>query len=236
MAHAHTESIVQRSRSIPASLADRIGAACGLAFVALASASAALAGTPPDSDAGPTTIRSYLTSNTDRLGASTALFGLATLAIIGFFALVHRRIRVAEKEDGVLSAAFGLASATVVVAAVLATVIQAALVQHISATGDGSTLQSAYVIWMLVFHTAPSMGMAVALVCAAIAAVRFSAFPRWLAVLALASAGLSMVDDAADLTTSGSSLGPLGLVAFVLALTWIVGTSCVVLLRRSDEV
>jgi len=34
--------------------------------------------------------------------------------------------------------------------------------------------------------------------------------------------------------SAGSSLGPLGLVAFFLALTWIVGTSCVVLLRRTD--
>jgi hypothetical protein len=232
MAHVHAESVVERSRSVVTSSADRLGATCGLAFVALAAASSALAGTPPDFTAGPATIRSYLTSHTDRLGASTALFGLATLAVIGFFALVHRRLRIAEREDGVLSTAFVLASAIVVVAAALATVIQAALFQHIGATADDSTLRAIFVIWMLVFHTAPSMGMSVALVCAAIATVRLGAFPRWLAVLAVVSAALSLVDDTADLTTSGTSLGPLGLVGFVLALAWIAGTSCVVLWDR----
>jgi hypothetical protein len=39
------------------------------------------------------------------------------------------------------------------------------------------------------------------------------------------AAALTLVDNASDLATSGTSLGPLGLIAFAAVNVWILGTS-----------
>jgi hypothetical protein len=230
MATVHAEPLT-RSEAMSAGASERFGAASGVAFTVLAVAAAVIAPTPPEADASGSTITRYLTSNTDRLAGSTALFALAALAIIGFFAFVHRRLRLRCQDGGLLAGAFLIAGAAVVFSALLAAVLEAALVQHIAPAADEPTLGAAYVVWMLVFHTATSIAMSAALVCAAIAIVRWSAFPRWLAAFAALAATLSLIDDASDLTSSGTSLGPLGPLAFALVMVWILGASIAALMR-----
>jgi hypothetical protein len=222
------------SSGISAPKIDRIGAACGIAFTALGVAAVAVVPQSPEYNVEATVIRNYLTTHQRGLGVSTALMGLAALAVIGFFAAVHRRLRAADQE-GPLPTTFLIAGSAVATSLILAVVLQAALAQRIAPLADDSTLQAFYALWGLVFHTAPSMGMAVMLLCAAAAIFKSAAYPRWLASIGLLAATMIAVDDTSDLATAGTSLGPLGIVAFILVNVWIVGTSIALLRRRAPR-
>jgi hypothetical protein len=65
----------------------------------------------------------------------------------------------------------------------------------------------------------------VALVITAIAIARWHLFPSWLAIAATLAAALTLIDNVSDLATSGTSLGPLGLIAFATVNVWIIGTA-----------
>lgn len=67
--------------------------------------------------------------------------------------------------------------------------------------------------------------MIVALLCTAIAIVRWHLFPPWLAIAGTLAAAFTLIDDVSDLATSGTSLGPLGLIAFATVNVWIIGTA-----------
>ena len=82
-----------------------------------------------------------------------------------------------------------------------------------------------YALWDRVFHTAPSMGLAVALLAASVIGVSRRALPRWVRLVAVAASALMVIDVVEDLATSGTNLGPLGPAAFALANVWIVGVS-----------
>ena len=55
--------------------------------------------------------------------------------------------------------------------------------------------------------------------------------PRWTCLVALASSALLLIDITEELATTGTNLGPLGLVAVGLACVWIVGV-CVAVWRQ----
>ena len=206
---------------------DRVAAACGVAFVVLTAATAAAAPPAPESDAGVTAIRDHLVDNAGGIAVSTALMGVGTMVVVGFFALVHGRLRRAGGRNADLVATAFLIAATVVVAAtLLGLVIQAALVHQIAPSTDDSTLNAFYALWDRVFHTAPVMGMASALLLSA-TGLRTKALPAWVCVLALGTAALMLVDIVEDLSSTGTNLGPLGIVAFGLANVWIVCVSVV---------
>jgi hypothetical protein len=197
-----------------------VAAACGIAFTVLAAATAAVAPPPPESDASVAAIRDHLVGHAGGLAAGTALMGIATMAVVGFFALVHRRLR----DNATAAAAFLIAGTVVVASTLIGLVIQAALVHQIAPAADDFTLLAVYALWDRVFHTAPAAGMAVALLVSA-TGLRTRALPRWLCVLALVACALMLVDVVEDLASTGSNLGPLGIVAFGLANVWIVGVS-----------
>lgn len=116
-----------------------------------------------------------------------------------------------------------------------ATFLEAARAQRIGANADDSTLQAVYAVWLLAFHTAPSMAMTVALLCAGIAIVRWHLFPSWLAVAATLAAALTLIDNVSDLATSGMSLRPLGLIAFATVNIWILGTALTEIRARTTS-
>ena len=118
-------------------------------------------------------------------------------------------------------------------ATILGVVLQAALVQQIAPVADDSTLLASYAVWDRVFHTAPAMGMAVVLISATLGVIGRAAQPIWLTATALLAAALAVIDVTEDLATTGTNLGPLGLVAFALSNVWIVSTSVRVLTGRA---
>ncbi len=203
----------------------RVAASCGVAFTVLMVAAASVVPTAPQYNSGPAAIRDYLTKHHAELGLSTVLTGAAALFLISFFGFVSRHLQDADREGGTLPATFQLAAAAVATSLLFATILEAALAQRIGATADDSTLQALYAVWLLAFHTAPSMAMTVALLCAAIAIVRWHLFPSWLALAATLAAALSLIDNVSDLATSGTRLGPLGLIAFATVNIWIIGTA-----------
>lgn len=203
----------------------RVAASCGIAFTALMVAASSVVPTAPEYDAGVATIRDYLIKHQAQLGVSTALTGAASLVLIGFLGFVSQRLHAADLDGTPLAATFQLAAAAVVASLIFATILEAALVQRIGATADDSTLRACYAVWLLAFHTAPSMAMVVALLTAAVATVRWHTFPSWLAATATLAATLTLIDNVSDLATRGTSLGPLGLIAFATVIVWILGTS-----------
>jgi hypothetical protein len=209
-----------------------VAAASGVAFVVLTAATAAVAPPAPESDAAVGTIRDYLVGHAGGLAVSTALMGVATMAVVGFFAMVHGRLRRATGPHAESVATAFLIAATVTVAAtLLGLVTQAALVHQIAPAADDSTLGAFYALWDRVFHTFPATGMALALLVSA-TGLRTKALPGWVCVLALGTAALMLVDVVEDLSTTGTNLGPLGLVAFGLANVWIVCVSVVAWRQR----
>lgn len=203
----------------------RVAASCGVAFTALMVAAASIVPTAPEYDSGPAAIRDYLTKHHAALGLSTVLTGAAALCLMGFFGFVSRRLRDGSPDRDPLPATFQLAAAAVVTSLLFATILEAALAQRVTTTADDSTLQTLYAVWLLAFHTAPSMAMIVALVATTIATTRWRLFPSWLAVAATLAAALTLIDNVSDLATSGTTLGPLGLIAFATVNVWIIGTA-----------
>jgi hypothetical protein len=203
----------------------RFAACCGVAFTAFMVAAASVVPTPPEYNAGSATIRDYLTTHHTELGLSTVLTAAAALSLMPFFGFVCRRLQDADRDGGALPAAFQLAAAAVATSLLFAAILEAALGQRIGQRADDSTVQALYAVWLLAFHTAPSMAMIVALLCAAIAIARWHLFPSWLAVAATLAAALTLVDDVSDLATSGTRLGPLGVIAFATVNVWIIGTA-----------
>lgn len=203
----------------------RAAACCGVAFTALMVAAASVVPTAPEYNSGAAAIRNYLTRHHTELGLSTVLTGAAALFLIPFFGFVSRRLQDAERDGSPLPATFQLAAAVAATSLLFATILEAALVQRVGPGADDSTLQAFYAVWLLAFHTAPSMAMIVALLSAAIAIVRWHVFPSWLAVAATLAAALTLIDNVSDLATSGTRLGPLGLIAFATVNVWIVGAA-----------
>ena len=205
---------------------------CGISFTALAVTSAVIVPPPPESDAGVAAIRGYLVSHERGLSLSTAVMGLAAMAVTGFFALASRRLRDEAGGGGLARGAFVIAASVVVSTTILGVVLQAALVQQIAPAADDSTLAASYAVWDRVFHTAPAMGMVVVLI-SAVAGARRSSDPTWLTATALLAAAITIVDVAEDLSTTGTNLGPLGLIAFAMSNVWIIATSIRALTART---
>lgn len=203
----------------------RVPASCGVVFTALIAAAASVVPTAPEYDSGPTAIRDYLTHHHAALGLITVLTGGAALCLMALFGFVSRRLGDGDPGGDPLPATFQLAVAAVATSLLFATILEAVLVQRVTTTADDSTLQTLYAVWLLAFHTAPSMAMIVALLATAIATGRRHVFPPWLAGAAVLAATLTLIDNILDLTTNGTSLEPLGLIAFASVNVWILGTA-----------
>ena len=155
----------------------RVAASCGVAFTALMVAAASIVPTAPEYDSGPAAIRDYLTKHHAALGLSTVLTGAAALCPDGFFGFVSRRLR-----DG----SPGSRSAPRHVSTGRGGRRHIAAVRHDPGSracpaghDDGRRLNPAtlYAVWLLAFHTAPSMAMIVALVATTIATTPLAPVP-----------------------------------------------------------
>jgi hypothetical protein len=206
-------------------MGDRIAAMFGVAFTVCIAGSVAVVPAAPEYDEGAAAIRAYLTQHATALGISTVLTAVAVLALMVFFAFVQNRLPGAERDGGPVATTFLMAAAAVASSMVVAVVLEAALAQRIASVAGDSTLQAVYSTQLVVFHTASSMAMVVALLSTAIGIVRWQVFPAWLAATAILAATLTLVDNASDLATAGTSLRPLGIIAFAFVDIWIVGTS-----------
>lgn len=132
--------------------------------------------------------------------------------MLGFFGVVHRRFTSVGEASEAVRGVFLLGAAVAVICTLLGAVTQAALVHQIAPLGDR------------VFHTAPTLGMAVALLAASVVGLH-RALPRWISILGVLTAALITIDGVEDLATSGTHLGQLGLAAVGLAILWIVAVS-----------
>lgn len=216
------------------STSGRIPAVCGIAFTVFAIASVAIVPSPPDADATGVDIRAFLDEHRTALRWGTVLMAIATTALVVFFAyvigLVHR-----TTGDATITGTVAIGASFVIGAAYLGVALQAALVNFVNATADDATVRSLYAVQMFVALSGPSLAITPLLVAVAVAAWRHGSFPRWQAVVAMASAVLGVVGLTADLLTDGSSISWLGFIGFLLANVWIVGLSITTLTRGAHR-
>lgn len=144
--------------------------------------------------------------------------------MLGFFGVVHRRFTSVGEASEAVRGVFLLGAAVAVICTLLGAVTQAALVHQIAPLGDAEMSAAFYALWDRVFHTAPTLGMAVALLAASVVGLH-RALPRWISILGVLTAALITIDGVEDLATSGTHLGQLGLAAVGLAILWIVAVS-----------
>jgi len=203
---------------------DRMGALGGFGFTVCAVISTAVVPAAPAVDDPTGEIRSYLVDHQARLGVSTVL-AAAALSLVGFLAMVHRRLAATGRHP-VAAGAFLVAGAATVTLGLLGSLVEAVLVQRIAPSTDEATVAAWYWLWDMVSFTGPPLAVNLAVTVAALVLFRADAtVPRWLSVVAAASVLASVPGLVADLATDTVYPVPLDLAGFILANVWIVGLS-----------
>jgi hypothetical protein len=213
---------------------DRLGALGGIGFTALALASTAVVPMAPAADDPAGEIRDYVVDHQSALGVSTVLTAAAMLALVGFVAMVHRRLS-ARGRSPVAAGAFLITGTACIALGLLGTIVEAALVQRIAPVADDATVASWFQLWDLVAFTGPPLAVNLGVGVAAFALHRERAFPAWLTATAAASVVISTVGLVIDLAGDGVVPAGLDLGGFLLANVWIVGLSATVLLRSRSR-
>jgi hypothetical protein len=166
---------------------DRLAAAGGATFTALAIASVAVAPAAPPIDASADAVRAYLDTSRGPFGIGAALMALAVMALCPFFGYVHRRLAATDRGRA-LPATYLLAAAGTVVLALTGALLQGVLAGHTGTEIDNAALLLLHRTWNLVAFTGPPLLIAIALLAVAIRVATTAVFPRWLGVIAAASA------------------------------------------------
>jgi hypothetical protein len=208
----------------------RSGAACGLAYVALAVVGndvLAGGGDPPAPSASPAAVGAFIAGHptTTEVWIGAYLDVLALLAFIVFVAYLHGVLRRADRDGGFLPTVV-LGAGLVASAVKLASFAPGFALLY--RAQDGISPQLATALFDM-NNAAFALDWALsALMLAATAGVvlRTDVLPRWVAWSALAIAPLLLAS--VPLLTLGD--GP---PVFLFALLWIIGTS-VALIRRAD--
>jgi uncharacterized protein DUF4386 len=219
----HTE-LATSSRALA-----RTGAACGIAYVALAVVgNDILAGAShaPAPDASPAAIGAFVASHptTTQVWIGAYLDVLGLLAFIGFVAYLYSVLRRADRDGGFLPTVV-LGSGLVAAAVKLASLAPGFAVLY--RAGDGLSPQLATALFDM-NNAAFALDWALSAVMLAATAgvvLRTGVLPRWLGRSALAIAPL-LLASVPFFTTDGPPI-------FLLGLVWIIAAS-VALIRQLD--
>ena len=172
---------------------ERPAALTGVAFVALAVASAAVVGDSPDFLAQPPELAQFFTDKTDQLLLSAVLGLIATFFLLWFVGTLASRL--ARFEGARRLAGIALAGGTAAAALSLAghsAQLVAALRADERGTIDPQVATVLFDLTNIFIEAAAPIGFAVLLAASAVAGLRAGALPKWLcwlgAIIALALA------------------------------------------------
>jgi hypothetical protein len=207
----------------------RIGAACGIAYVALAVVGndiLASASHAPAPNASPATVGAYVASHptTTQVWIGAYLDVLGLLAFIGFVAYLYNVLRRADNDGGFLPTVV-LGSGLVAAAIKLASLAPGFAVLYRARDGLSPQLATALFDMNNAAFAVDWALTAVMLAATAGVVLRTGVLPRWLGRSALAIAPL-LLASVPFFTTDGPPI-------FLLALVWIIAAS-VALIRRLD--
>jgi hypothetical protein len=212
----------------------RVSAVLGIPAAVLLALAALLKGRPPTGGASTTDVSAFFTAHHTALLVDGVVSLLAIPVLLVFFAGL--RSRVAAAGAGQAAASLLLASGTLLVAVLaVQTAVFETAVQHVAVRGDAAPLRLVSDLnWML--YAAIGIGTAAVLVAATSLATTTDVLPRWtaylsgiLAVFAAVGSGGTMYDDT-------SSIGVLGLVAFLGMAVWVLLASTLLLAGGDDAV
>ena len=204
----------------------RIGAACGVAFLALNIVGNALPGSPPGTDDTEAKIASFFHDHHRAVVWGTILTGLAAPFFLGLLTALALRLRQAGLGSAA-AAVFGLGTAGITIG-VVSDGLYGALAR-IGEQENAAFAKSAYEIDG--FLAAKSFWFAAAVAVVAGWSAR-RVLPQWWAVVSVAAAVLLAIGGA-SLRAKGffAPLGGMSGIAFLALLIWVLAT-CFVLWRE----
>jgi hypothetical protein len=212
---------------------ERIGAAAGIAFVALLLASfLVIPDAPPALDGPVAKIRSYYIDNSSAFQASAYLTGLAGFFFLGFLGALSKALARVEP-NGWLNLVVFPAGAIVLALAFANAAITDTLATRIAAESDQAVIRALYDVqaFTITFTAFPIAAFVGAV---AIVSRRTRLLPPLVTLLGLALVPAWLISGFAVFTESGtfSPTGAFGLIVVLAWLAWMLAVSAS-LLRRS---
>ena len=210
---------------------ERIAALSGIVFVVLILVHAVLQGGAPTLEDPPEDVVRYLVDKDAEIKVGAYLQGLAMVAYLWFLGSLWRALRAAEGGPGRLSVVAAAASTILVALVGVHIAILTGLSLRADAGLNPGVVSSLYLIAFVIlglsaFAAATLTGAVGVLV------LRTGTLPRWLGVLSLVSAGLWLLAGVGA-TTEDEAWGVIGLVAFLVWLSWTAVTSVLVSRRMN---
>jgi len=212
---------------------ERVGAASGIAFVALLLASfLVIPDAPPALDDPIADIRSFFVDNSSNVQASAYLTGLAGFVFLGFLGSLGGALRTVGRDRVATLVVFPAAALALALAFVNAAVLDS-LATRVAAESDQAVIRALYDVQAFVI-TMGAFALAAFTGAVTTAAWRTGLFPHLVNVLGLALVPAWLVNGLAVLIESGafSPTGAVGLVVVLVWLAWVLAVSAS-LLRRS---
>jgi len=216
---------------------EQVGAAAGVAFVAMQLALAGILGDVPGINARPSVIRNYLSVHDGKVLAAAALSAGSAFLFIWFLGSLREVLRSAEDDGSSLSlVTFGAGIATVVLATMA--FLPAAILSwnHTAALADDGLVRALWNLQSLTLTTTSGTS-AIFTLAAAIVILRTRVLPAVVAFVGLASTAVGIVS-IVGIASNDPDVPPafLGFGAFLLAMLFIAlaGVFMFVRLGRGD--
>jgi hypothetical protein len=201
---------------------DRGAALGGVAFVVLDLIVAVLGGEPPSVDTSASELATYYDDKGAAIEAGLWLFGLGVVALIWWSTALWRWMTTTgDGESGAAAASLlglGVAGALSLAAATMS----ATLALHIDGIGDDLTTLHAF---GALLSTASGIGLAAHLLATNLLGSAPQRLPGWLVAVGVVSALAWLLQAVAGATSTGGAASSIGLAAFLLWCTWILGIS-----------
>jgi hypothetical protein len=213
----------------------RYGAATGMLFVLLVVIGFAITPNPPDADAAPAEVLTYVVDHANALHAIQLIFGAAGFLFIWFIGTLRSTLGAAEGGQGRLATTAYGGGLIAVAGLMVGSAMQATATLH--AADNGPELTRALIDASLLVPAVAAPAIAVFFVGNSLSILRSGYLPAWLGWLGLVAALFNALAIGPVYTDSGvfAADGVFGLFAgFLLFIIWVLAAS-ITLYRKLGE-
>jgi hypothetical protein len=215
---------------------DRAGAAVGILAVVVFVVAFLITGSPPKPADSDKAVQAFLIDKRGALLTQAWLICLAAMLFLWYITAVRSVLRDAEGETGQMSNLFFGAAVLGIALVLLAGVFQIALVHKVSGSVTPETARFGYDLGSSAIAM-NSMAFALATAVFAFVVLQTAVLPRWTVALALLTAVTSIIQTLTIGSRTGffSLEGTYGIIPFLLAMVWTVGTSVAMLRELNPQ-